>query len=186
MSSLPLTMGVDGLPTWRCGVCRGGAAGGDLSLPRLGEPTCSGLDHDQGEVVGDDVVQIARDPRSLALDGQAVHPAGRRNLSPAHLAPSPSSRSGSGERSAPASRLCAWARRNSRADPPRRRQQVRAAPASRGRLVEVSRLCFRHRSPSSSSTATPYGSSAIEAIRASPVSRSRRSPSRSIVACSGP
>jgi hypothetical protein len=35
--------------------------------------------------VGDDVVQIACDPRSLALDGQEVHLAGRRNLSPAHL-----------------------------------------------------------------------------------------------------
>jgi hypothetical protein len=134
-----------------------------------------------------DVVKTDETRRAVgnASSSACTPPAAATSARPTS-APSPSSRSGSGERSATARRPCAWTRRNSRADPPRRRQQVRAAPASRGRLVEVSRLCFRHRSPSSSSTATPYGSIAIEAIRASPVSRSRWSPSRSIVACSGP
>ena len=47
------------------------AVGGDIGMPGLGEASGPGLDHDDREMVGDDVVQVAGDPRSLALDGEA-------------------------------------------------------------------------------------------------------------------
>jgi hypothetical protein len=43
------------------------ALGRDAGVPRLGEPSRAGLDDHHREVVGDDVVQVARDPRALTL-----------------------------------------------------------------------------------------------------------------------
>ena len=47
------------------------AVGGDAGTPRIGEPSSPGLDHDDSEMMGDDVVQVARDPRPLALHREA-------------------------------------------------------------------------------------------------------------------